>query len=385
MITVKNKKIILVIILNEFDLGGAQRFVYELTKNIDYNFFELTLICTDGKVNSLLETTMLTNSISKYSIIFLKKLLFRTNSILLNKILNKIFRIYFDIYSIMQLNKILNIVKPEIIHANQNGIWAGWWAFKNNVPVLTTIHSSPESSNKSLSERIIMHISLFKKYNTIVAVSHYNYLLVKNYWKYSKTCWINNGIDIDAFYKISHDTFTFINVSRHDTNKNQIMIINAFYRLFSEDSSLPMLLYLVGDGPCYNKLVEKVNNYNLNDRIIFTGIIESPNDYYAISDVYLSSSHREGLSLSSLEALASGLPIISTAVGGMIELVKENGILINDNDENALYLAMKELRDNKELRLEKAKKSVEIVKDYSSSKMTEQYCNLYRDLVTNTN
>ena len=374
------EKIKLVIILNDLDVGGAQRVIYELTKNIDFEKYNLTIICTDGKTNSLLENAMLNDSISKYSIIFLKKILIKSRFTIFNKIFNKLFRFFFDIYSISQIYNHLKKIKPEIIHANQNGIWAAWWALFNKVPVLTTIHSAPESTNTRLTERIILHLSFVKKYNTLVAISKYNYTLVKNFWNYEKICWINNGINIDAFYNKPHEVFSFINVSRHDNNKNQIMIINAFYRLYTENPDFPMILYLIGGGPTHDVLVRKVDEYKLNDKIIFTGNIESPNEYYSISDVYLSSSHREGLSLSALEALASGLPIISTAVGGMIELTKENGILIEDNDENGLFLAMKELRDNSELRIAKSKESIKIIGEYSSSKMTEQYCCLYDTL-----
>jgi glycosyltransferase involved in cell wall biosynthesis len=366
-------------------MGGAQHVVHELVKNIDYTKYTVTIICTDYKTNSLLEQAMLREtSKERNSIIFINNQTFtgiKTRFKILNKIINRI-RKYIDfVFNFVRLYKLLTKLNPDIIHAHQHGIWAGFWAISHGVPLVTTIHTNPEASFNRVSEKIIFYISFLLKKNTLVGISRYNSDLIKNYWKYNKVCFINNGIEIQDFYKKPHESFAFINVSRQDRNKNQILIINAFFRLYSEDKNIPMILYLIGDGDCHNALVQKTKEYKLENRIIFTGYIDSAKDYYAVSDVYISSAFREGLSLSALEAMAAGLPVIATDAGGVKELAQENGILINSNDEQGLCAAMKELRDNSELRLLKGQKSLEMVKDFSSAEMAKQYGELFEECI----
>ena len=368
------------IIIDELDMGGAQHVVYELVKHIDLLKNNITIICTDGKVNSWLETRMLREFNQTLNIIFLKNCPFSTSSDAINylsKIACKIKKNMHQLIITFELYKVLNKIRPEIIHAHQHGILATIWTILHNVPIITTIHTNPEATFPLEIERLFFILSIRFKINTLVAISCFNYELIKKYWRYQNIHCINDGIEIENYHYLSHEQFAFINVSRHDENKNQILILNAFYKLFNEDKSISMKLFLIGDGVCHKTLVQKTKEYDLENLVIFTGYIDSAKNYYAISDVYISSSHREGLSLSVLEAMASRLPIIATDVGGVRELALENGILINDNDEFGLFIAMKKLRDNKELRLAMWKKSIEIVRNYSSSEMSNHYCTLY--------
>jgi glycosyltransferase involved in cell wall biosynthesis len=138
-----------------------------------------------------------------------------------------------------------------------------------------------------------------------------------------------------------------------------------------------MKLFLIGDGELHNALKKQAELLGISDFVEFTGYIASPKEYLAQSDIYISASHREGLPLSVLEAMASGLPVIATDVGGVRDLAQKNGILIADDDEDALYAAMKKLYYNKELRDEMGKKSLEMVQDFSASGMTAKYCELF--------
>lgn len=86
--------------------------------------------------------------------------------------------------------------------------------------------------------------------------------------------------------------------------------------------------------------------------------------------------------MSVLEALATGLPIISTDVGGIHDVVKGNGILIKDGDEEALYNAMKKLLNISEKEIYAIKKYKTLIfENYSSKNMTKQYTDLYRKVL----
>ena len=363
--------------IDKLDMGGAARVVYELVKNIDKSCFTLKIICIDGRTNSFLEKQMLTED---YAIIFLKNPRLK-KKILLYRIINRLFFIFFDIISILRLRKELRKSKPDIVHAHQYGIWAGYWTMGNNIPLITTVHSRPDGTFNRLTEKIILRRSILLHRNIFVAISEYNLGLIKSYWhlddKYAR--YVNNGISIDNFYSIPHDSFTYINVSRQDKNKNQSLIIRAFSKLFHENPSIPMKLFLVGDGDTHNSLIKETESLGIESLVNFTGYVSSAEQYLSCSDVYVSSANREGLSLSVLEAMATKLPVIATDAGGVRDLAGENGILIPCNDEQSMFSAMKKLRDNRELCLSKGRKSFEMVQDFSAVNMAKNYCNLYRE------
>jgi glycosyltransferase EpsD len=141
-----------------------------------------------------------------------------------------------------------------------------------------------------------------------------------------------------------------------------------------------MQLFLIGGGVCHESLKKEALELGIQDMVEFTGYIPSPREYLAVSDVYVSSARREGLSLSVLEAMAAGLPVIATDAGGVRDLARENGILIDNDDEEALYAAMKKLRDDPPLRAAMGGRSLEMVRAFSAKSMAEQYGALYEKL-----
>jgi glycosyltransferase involved in cell wall biosynthesis len=367
------------IVIDELDMGGAQHVVYNFIKNVDRRKYYLTIILTEGKVYSLLE-----DEISKMDIplIFLNKFKytqFCTRIILMNKLFNKILYLYSEILTILQTVNAVKNSKPQIVFAHQRGIWSAYWSIFHDIFTVTTIHTVPQSTFSRPSEDFIFRLSLRLNKNIVVAISEYNYKLICDYWRLKKkyTRIVNNGIDLNNYYHKEHTVFSFINVSRHDENKNQSLILKAFSMLVINNPKIPVLLYLVGDGVTHDLLRQEAKKLNIENSVIFTGYVDSPADLLAVSDVYVSSSHREGLPLSMLEAMASQLPVISTNVGGISDIIGENGILIDDNDELGLYNAMQLLFKNSEIRELKGRKSMEIVKNFSSVSMTEKYCKIF--------
>jgi len=220
----------------------------------------------------------------------------------------------------------------------------------------------------------------------LVAVSRENLSLVQKYYKVNddKSVIVNNGIDIERFYKIPHDKFTFINVARQDDNKNQGAIIRALDKLIRAGKKANLLL--VGDGPCHDKLKSQAVKLGISDSVLFTGNVSDPTKYYAQSDVYVQASFREALPLSVLEAMASGIPIVATNVGGLIDVVDGNGILVDVEDDDALFSAMNTIMELSQSEYEiMANRSKQMVKGYSSVRMAEQYEKVYEKLFKRRN
>jgi glycosyltransferase involved in cell wall biosynthesis len=112
-------------------------------------------------------------------------------------------------------------------------------------------------------------------------------------------------------------------------------------------------LLVVGEGPLKEELKSRAEEIGIASRIIFTGERDDVSRLLSISDVFvLSSVEREGLSIAIIEAMASGLPVVSTLVGGIPEVVEDgmNGFVVAPNDDGALAEALETLIRDENLR-----------------------------------
>ena len=100
-------------------------------------------------------------------------------------------------------------------------------------------------------------------------------------------------------------------------------------------------------------------------------------NYLCNADIFVMSSLYEGVPLSILEAMAAGLPVVSTDVGGIKDIVTDNGILVPSEDSLAMEEAILKLINNPSLREEKGKKSLLNVQKYDVKNIAEQYTKLY--------
>ncbi len=358
------KLIRVAIVLEDFSIGGAQRVVSELVQHIDAQKVKLLVLCLWERSDTALAEAAEKVADVRYLGIHGKNL----------------------IANYFRISKILRSFHPDIVHAHLVGqLYAVPWGLLNHVPVLITAHTKPRKAFIKKIEWLIRYGVNHKKI-WIAAVSQENLDLVKDYFPGAeKQCLcINNGINIHSFYRKEHADFTFINVARQDENKNQMAILRAFHCLYLQRNDIKLIL--AGDGPCHEKLAAEVKKLGLDQVVLLPGKVDQVSDYYAVADVYVQSSHREAMPMSVLEALAAGLPIISTDVGGLHDVVKGNGILCPDYDGEAIYQAMKRLlfMSSGERKL-MIRGSQNISKNYSSDKMAKRYESVYCEVIENVN
>jgi glycosyltransferase involved in cell wall biosynthesis len=129
-----------------------------------------------------------------------------------------------------------------------------------------------------------------------------------------------------------------------DPRKNFDMLMQVFKNIYTKDNSIK--LYVVGDKPS-KKMLDKFNVQEFYKNIIFTGNLNQNelDEFYGIADLILITSYQEGLGIIGLEAMAYGLPVVSTNCGGTSDYVINNktGYLVDINDyklmaEYALYI-----------------------------------------------
>lgn len=136
-------------------------------------------------------------------------------------------------------------------------------------------------------------------------------------------------------------------LARHTPVKRIDILIKAAVLLHD----LPIQFMIIGDGPERSHLEAMIMTAKQSDRFIFAGYQEDPLPWLAALDIGVLCSESEGFPQAVLEYMATGLPVVATAVGGIPELVVEGetGYLVPPDDPLALALAIRRLIENQEL------------------------------------
>lgn len=230
----------------------------------------------------------------------------------------------------------LVLIKPEIIHSQ--GIAPTYFTYvyslKHCIPYCIGFHSDPFLYADSILSKIMLrcgkYLPFAKNASASFSVSEVIIPTIKQIFNL-KPVYIANGADTRLFYPPidRKRSFNIICVSRMVHDKGLEDAISAMAEIV--DKYPEAILYLVGDGPLHQELENQVSVLSLQKNVIFTGFIKNNEliDYYHNSDVYLLPSWNEAFPMVLFEAMASGLPIVSTYVGMVPEIVtEENGILV---------------------------------------------------------
>lgn len=135
-------------------------------------------------------------------------------------------------------------------------------------------------------------------------------------------------------------------VARLHPIKDHAMLLRAFARIATSHGDVDLLL--AGDGPLRGELEAEANGLGIGSRVKFLGVRRDIPELLAASDVFVLTSVCEAASLTLLEALASGLPVVVTDVGGNPEIVRQGveGLLVPRGDDSAVAGALGRLLDD---------------------------------------
>jgi glycosyltransferase involved in cell wall biosynthesis/GT2 family glycosyltransferase len=160
-----------------------------------------------------------------------------------------------------------------------------------------------------------------------------------------------------------------LTVARLDPRKNLITLIKAADEIVSKKGIKNIIFYIIGDGIEKKMLEENIKKYKLESYIKLEGAIENSNPlfakYYAMSSLFVLPTLYEGFGWVYLEAMASGLPIITTKVGSNPEIVGDVGVLIEPKNPVLLADIIVNTLNDKTKLLDMKKKGLEKVKNYS--------------------
>ena len=230
----------------------------------------------------------------------------------------------------------------------------------------------------------------------IVTINQEDYKRAKNSFKAKKIEYIPGiGFDIEKYRNVtvdkeekrkslgvSKDDFVVVSVGELNNNKNHKRVIEAIAKL--HDDSIKYLI--CGQGPLKDELEKLIDKLNQRGNIILEGQRKDLPEIYNISDICVFPSKREGLGLAALEAMASGLPIVTSNIHGIRDYSIEGvtGFLCDSKDSDCFAKSIKKLKDNPVLRAEMAENNRNSVDRFELKNAVDNMARIQNRLILGT-
>lgn len=296
----------------------------------------------------------------------------------------------FDFFVFKKLYNLIEEFEPDIIHTHRYSLqyvipvllFFKYVKRNNRIRIVHTIHSLAQ---KDVMPRLLrLQKKWFKKgYAIPVAISPaVKESIVQVYnLNEEKIPIIFNGVPISECIKKDkyYNTKKIIHVGRFSEEKNHSGLLEVFKDLLKSNPKAK--LYLIGDGHLFGQIKNLVRNLKLNDNVVFLGKKDYVYSHLHDSDVFVLPSKYEGMPMSLLEAMATGLPVVCSPVGGIPDMIDDgvNGFLPKNKAQ--MVKILNDIINDKKMCEKIGKSAIEKSKDYSSKKMAKSYLSLYKDVI----
>jgi glycosyltransferase involved in cell wall biosynthesis len=380
--------------------GGAQRYIFDLADNLKNEFNISVAFGEPGEKGELAER-LKQNNINFSIIPHLKRELSPIN----------------DILAIFEITKLIKKINPDIIHLNSSKISIlGTIALKlinpkskiplglssgrrQNPKLFYTVHgwvfNEPLSKRKKLFYKYAEKLTARRK-DKIICVSEYDRQIAikEKIAPAEKLTTIYNGMaQIDFLQKenakkilqskmqVTNDKLLVASIGNLYKTKDFKNFIRAIAILNTNQKSQITAL-VIGDGSEKQNLEKLIKELKLENNFFLGGKINNAVQLLSAVDIYVCSSVKEGLPYSILEAMQAGLPIVTTNVGGIPELITNGieGILVEPQNSDALANAIVNLINNNELgiKLGEAARS-KVLQNFTLEEMIKKTKMIYLD------
>lgn len=252
-------------------------------------------------------------------------------------------------------------------------------------PKLVTTEHNTTNTRRNIPWLRCVDSWMYSRYAEIIGVSQSTTQALLDYLpQLPHSLTINNGIVVTKF----QEAFPANDIIEQYSQYKRLVVAAAFRAQKDHETIIRALhllpddyhLLLAGDGN-RRKIVEEFGaQEQLSQRVHFLGNRNDVANVLKAADVIVMSSRYEGLSLSSLEGLASGRPVVASDVPGLREIVGNAGILFPQGDAQALAKTILALEEHSKLRQQTIEKGLQRAHQYDISTMIEAYWQVYQSL-----
>lgn len=322
-------------------IGGAERVIRQLVENTEKERYHVSLFCIDSPIGPF--GTAL-----------------RTQGYTIGEGFRKP---GFDFRLIFRLRRFYREHRIDVAHCHQYTpyVYGVLAALGTGVKVIFTEHGRFYPDRSTTKRKLVNPLlgCCTDHITAISAATRQALIRIENFSVRDVTV-LYNGIDGRPYLanktnlqrndlSLPEKAFCLGTVARLDPIKNQTMMLRALDAVLRDDDSVHLLI--VGDGPERRHLEQEVLRLGLNAHVHFTGFRDDIADLMKLMDVFLLTSFSEGTAMTLLEAMATALPCLATAVGGNPEIVidGQTGFLVPSDDHHALAEKIMLLRSNPQL------------------------------------
>lgn len=380
-----NPKSKILFVITKSNLGGAQKYVYDLATSLPQEQFDISVVCGgNGPLVELLHTAGI-----------------RVVSI---KTLKRDINILGDIASFFELITIFKREKPHIVHVNSSKV-GGLGALAGRIArvprVIFTCHGWAFNEERSLISllliRFVSWITVMLCHKTI-AVSNRDFLDGnKMLFSNNKMVLVHNGIRVPDFKSkdVARATlFAVAKLSGIDIPKNSLLfgaigelhknkgyeyMLEAF-AIARKSRNFPYRLIIMGEGEEKEHLKKLIKKLDLETDVALLGYVKNAPMFLPAFDAFTLTSIKEGLPYVVIEAGFAGLPVVATNVGGVKEIIEDmkSGILVqsrksDDIAQGLLLLA----KDPEKAKICGQALKEKVTRDFSIEKMVEKTIKVY--------
>lgn len=317
-IMIHKKSINIAYVITRAESGGAQLHVRDLILHYLSCGHQVTLLC--GESGYLTDEARLAGA----------------DVIVCPEVIHPI-RPAHDLTAVFKLRRRLRVLAPDIVHAHSSkaGLLARFAVLGTGIPCIFTAHGWAFSEGAPIVQRSIGWLSEWLTATItgypIINVSEYDRQLALRYkvGRKDQHCCIPNGVP-DSDYRASNFDGPVVMVARFARPKNQALLLKA-WALTRASRARP--LWLIGDGPDRVACMALAKELGISEQVYFPGNCSDVAKRLGDTSLFVLLSQHEGMPLSILEAMATGLPVLASKVGGIPELIEDgyNGILVEEH------------------------------------------------------
>ncbi len=313
----------------------------------------------------------------------------------------------FCAFPLFEVRRIIREFQPDVIDMNspyQIGMSALVWGKKMGIPVIGTVHVQPENMLMTVEKAMFLFhflerlawffiINVFNRCDWITSPTQTAIDMLRSHGLTTSAQPISSGIDLNAFkpendanylrdrYAIP-DKHVVLYTGRISGEKRLDVLVRAMPDILE---SVDAHLVICGAGREKENIEYLVRKLGISDNVTFTGFLpdEEFPDVYSLADVFAIPSESELQSIVTLEALASGLPVVATNKDALPEIVKnpKNGFLFDPGDSNGLSAKIVTILSDDTMRKRMGQKSLEIVQEHSIENTISKFENLYTEAI----
>ena len=289
-----------------------------------------------------------------------------------------------DLSMIPKLMKILRQEKPDVVHTHLDVIKYAVAAAKLSGirRCVHTVHNVAHEEAEGRLQKLINTVYFRLGWSVPVALSPKVRDTIVTFYgmKQEKVPMIYNGVDLGKCcpktqYGLEKPA-NLLHIGRFNEQKNHKGLLEAFAQVLKTHPDCR--LNLIGDGELLEEVKGYVQTLGIQEKVEFLGNQSNIYPFLQQSDIFLLPSKFEGMPMTIIEAMGTGLPIVASAVGGVPDMLEDNvsGMLVSCDPEQTAQ-AVRQLLDKNDLREKLGTNALAESEKFSAEHMASCYCNVY--------